>query len=84
MMPIHVHACTDCDGLGGARVEEPGEPSSWWKCEGCDGSGETTSCRDCADPMSRPEAEEHGYRCVVCRDAEDRLARERDLVARFA
>jgi hypothetical protein len=74
MMPVH--ACTDCDGRGGAHIEEPGEPTSWWKCEGCDASGETTSCRECSDPMSRPEAEEHGYCCVACRALESYYERE--------
>lgn len=79
-----VHCCTDCDGRGGAHVEEPGEPTSWWRCEGCGGSGETTSCRDCGDPMSRPDADADGWRCALCRDAEDRAAREMSLQRRFA
>lgn len=62
-----VHGCTDCDGAGGLRVEEPGEPTGWWKCEGCDGSGAMTSCEDCGDPMSVPEAEAHSGHCVHCR-----------------
>lgn len=61
-----VHDCTDCDGLGGQRVEEPEEPTTWWRCEGCQGSGRTTSCRECSDPMPLPEAEGNAYRCPDC------------------
>ena len=65
MMPVH--ACTDCHGRGGMRVEEPDEPTTWWACEGCDRSGLTTSCRECGDPMSVPEADQHDFFCIVCR-----------------
>lgn len=65
MMPVH--SCTACDGRKGLLVEEPGEPPALWRCEGCDASGLTTSCRECGDPMSVPEAETHGYCCVICR-----------------
>ncbi len=81
MMPIH--CCTWCDGLGGSRDHEDGM-AVWFSCEGCGGSGETTSCRECGDPMPRPEAEEHGYHCPLCLDAEDRAARQEALQRRFA
>jgi RecJ-like exonuclease len=77
---IHIHACTDCDGRGGDTTDD----GVWWRCEGCDGSGETTSCIECGDPMSRPAADQSGHRCEMCLDGEDRVARERDLVRRFA
>lgn len=59
---LPVHDCTDCDGIG-ASYDEDGVR---WKCEGCQGSGRTTSCRDCKDPMPLPEAEMTGYHCPQC------------------
>ena len=74
-IPIFVHACTDCDGLGGTSGE-----GTWWSCEGCEGSGETTNCIECGDPMSRPDADRTGHHCAMCLDAEDRAGRERALL----
>ncbi len=81
MMPVH--DCSSCDGRGGVLVEEPGEPTTCWRCEDCGHSGQTTSCRECADPMSLPEAEESGYRCALCLDAEDRHEREASIQRRM-
>ena len=67
MKEMPTHDCTDCDGRGGVDVIEPDEPVHWWACEGCGASGRTTSCSDCGDPMSLPEAEFFSYRCVACR-----------------
>lgn len=74
MMPVH--ACSWCDGRGGEMSHEPDEPSVWWRCEGCDGSGLTTSCLDCTDPMPVPESDrQHGY-CGVCLHERERGDRE--------
>lgn len=70
------HACTWCDGRGGECVEEPDEPTTYWTCEGCLGSGLTTSCRDCADPMPVPEYDrQHGY-CALCLAERERSDRD--------
>ncbi len=74
-----VHGCTACDAQGGETTED----GVWWQCEGCEGSGATTSCRECGDPMPLPEADREGYRCPLCLDAEDRAAREVSLQGRF-
>jgi hypothetical protein len=83
---IPEHACTDCDGTGRQRIAEPDEPAKVVLCEGCDGGGLITSCRDCFDAVPSRFADDNHGLCPLCVEEHEKqtAADEAFLRRRFA
>jgi DnaJ-class molecular chaperone len=61
--------CPACEGAGVTQdidYDDGDKRLVVVRCEYCDGSGRLTSCDECDEVMSLPEAETTGYRCTAC------------------